>query len=292
MWNSQAGCGKPDAPSLDLRRIGVERSIEVDLCIVGGGAAGLVLAQEFRGSRVRVCVLESGGLEPPPDPGRLYEVEADPRLQDALRTGPPRWLGGATQLWNGWCIPFDAIDFEARSWVPRSGWPFGRRELEPYYRRAEPLLELDVALPWRPDASPRPLPAVDSARIEYRVWKLSPPSRLGSRWRSDLERSPNIQLLLGASAVGLETDRDASRVEGVRVANPQGFRGRVRARLVVLACGAIEVPRLLLASNQVMPRGLGNSHDQVGRFFMEHPHLDIAELHRGHALAASALAAC
>ena len=29
---------------------------------------------------------------------------------------------------------------------------------------------------------------------------------------------------------------------------------------------------MLLASNSVVPHGLGNRHDLVGRFFMEHPH--------------------
>jgi len=45
---------------------------------------------------------------------------------------------------------------------------------------------------------------------------------------------------------------------------------RVQARHFVLACGAIENARLLLASDDVEPNGIGNAHDQVGRFFMEH----------------------
>ena len=43
---------------------------------------------------------------------------------------------------------------------------------------------------------------------------------------------------------------------------------KVRASHYVLACGAIENSRLLLASNDVEPHGVGNRTDQVGRCFM------------------------
>jgi len=44
-----------------------------------------------------------------------------------------------------------------------------------------------------------------------------------------------------------------------------------RARHYVLACHAIENARLLLASNDVLSKGIGNEHDMVGRCFMDHP---------------------
>jgi choline dehydrogenase-like flavoprotein len=45
----------------------------------------------------------------------------------------------------------------------------------------------------------------------------------------------------------------------------------IAARRVVLACGGMEVARLLLLSNDVHPAGIGNEHGLVGRFFMDHP---------------------
>jgi peptidoglycan/xylan/chitin deacetylase (PgdA/CDA1 family) len=48
----------------------------------------------------------------------------------------------------------------------------------------------------------------------------------------------------------------------------------VRAKHYVLAAGGTENPRLLLLSNHVASRGLGNEHDLVGRYFMEHPHTE------------------
>ena len=47
----------------------------------------------------------------------------------------------------------------------------------------------------------------------------------------------------------------------------------VKARLTVLAAGGIGNARLLLLGNTDHPEGIGNEHDLVGRFFMEHPSL-------------------
>ena len=49
--------------------------IETDVCIIGGGAAGITLAREFIGQPYRVCLLESGGLEFEPETQALYKGE-------------------------------------------------------------------------------------------------------------------------------------------------------------------------------------------------------------------------
>ena len=65
---------------------------------------------------------------------------------------------------------------------------------------------------------------------------------------------------------------DARRRDGhaAELATLGGNQLSVEARAFVLATGGIEVPRLLLASNDVRPAGLGNENDLVGRYFMEH----------------------
>jgi choline dehydrogenase-like flavoprotein len=47
----------------DARDLDDGQVLECDLCIVGGGAAGITIARAFAGARLEVCLLESGGLE-------------------------------------------------------------------------------------------------------------------------------------------------------------------------------------------------------------------------------------
>ena len=81
----------------------------------------------------------------------------------------------------------------------------------------------------------------------------------------------NATLVDRCRAVALTVD-SAGRVDGVRLLDERtGDTTSVRARDVVVACGAIETARLLLASRSAHhPDGIGNQHDQVGRHLQGH----------------------
>ena len=250
--------------------------IEADLCIIGAGAAGITLAREFAGSRVRLCLVESGGFDYEPAVQDLYAGENVGHDYDDLDVSRLRYFGGSTNHWNGFCAPLTPIDFRRRDWVPHSGWPITKSDLEPFYRHAQPICQLGpyaygeqvwAELEVRPHD-------FDPAEVGLCFWQHSPPTRFGETYRAELERADNIRVLLYANAVNIETDQSASMVRQVELRTLDGKTGRVRAEAYVVACGGIENARLLLLSNQVEPAGLGNRHDLVGRFFMEHPHTE------------------
>lgn len=252
--------------------------IETDVCVIGAGAAGIALARELAGSARTVCVIESGGLEAEPSTQALYEGTVVGEPYPPLEATRLRYFGGTTNHWGGRCRPLDAIDFEPRSWVPHSGWPITRQDLDSFYARAQVICELgpyeyDPAI-WRPLLPG--LIALRPDRLVNRLWQLSPPTRFGQRYRDDLARATNVRVLLNANAVEIVVNDAATAVREVRLKTLDGKAGTVRLRTVVLACGGIENPRLLLASNRVITAGIGNGHDRVGRFFLEHPHAQIA----------------
>jgi choline dehydrogenase-like flavoprotein len=80
----------------------------------------------------------------------------------------------------------------------------------------------------------------------------------------------NVTLLTNAHAQRLETNASGTAVTGV-VVERDGRSETVRGDVVVVACGAANSARLLLASaNDHHPRGLANGSDQVGRNYMFH----------------------
>ncbi|MFI5708854.1 GMC oxidoreductase [Kribbella sp. NPDC051620] len=80
-------------------------------------------------------------------------------------------------------------------------------------------------------------------------------------------------LVTNTTASRLVTD-DGGRVAGVELVaidNGQVWRRTVDCAEVVLAAGATETPRLLLNSaHPLEPQGIGNNHDQVGRYLQAH----------------------
>ncbi|WP_207478170.1 GMC oxidoreductase [Arenibaculum pallidiluteum] len=267
---------------VDLRSVPDEASIESDLCIVGAGAAGIAIARELLGHQVRVTLLESGGLEYEDTVQDLCAGESTGTHSVDLVESRLRYFGGSTNHWGGNCAPFDAIDFESRSWIPHSGWPITAATMAPYFRRA--LSYCEVEPPGADPADVEALPEwlarlrlrLDGGELQEKVFLHSPPTRFGEVYRAALERpGSNCTVYAHANAVELETNPDGTMVTAVRTRGLDGRSHRFVARRFVLAAG-IENARLLLLSNGARPQGLGNEHDMVGRCFMAH-----AGLHAG-----------
>ncbi len=81
---------------------------------------------------------------------------------------------------------------------------------------------------------------------------------------------PNVTLLTNSEVVSLETNEAGTAVTEV-VVEREGQPERYSADIVVVACGAANTAKLLLASaNDKHPSGLANGSDQVGRNYMFH----------------------
>ncbi len=308
------GANTPGELNLRVENLGsfdANAVIDTDLVIIGGGPAGLTIARELSGSRIRVLVLESGQLEEDAKFAALNAVESigEPKggaqidkriafhgansssLNESQAFGVRcRVLGGSSHAWVGKSAAFGDIDFAARPWVPYSGWPFRRETLDPYLDRAAEALNLgpncyDDGL-WKLIGISPPQPQFDPKLLKSFFWQFAR-SRVN---HLDIMRfgrefilidSPNVQVLLNATVTRVDTSDNGTVFTGLEVSTIDGVRSRVRAKAAVLAASAIENPRLLLVSNRVCSRGLGNQNDLVGRFLMDHPSARIGRFNAG-----------
>lgn len=257
---------------------GIENGVclRTDVCIVGGGPAGISLALDLSERGISVVLLESGHFKFDPTTQSLYEGEvADEQMHSPPDKYRQRRLGGSSSIWGGRCMPMDPIDFETRSQVQQSGWPISYEDLLPYYPAANSLVEAgnfsyeaDEALG---ATAPPMIQGFNSSQIRTTgLERFSCPTNFGKRYLNRLQLAPGVRVLLGANCTGLRLQADARSLKTVDVATLAGKRFSVAARATVVASGGLETARLMLASNDVSPAGVGNQHDVVGRYYMCH----------------------
>jgi len=252
------------------------QALAADICIVGAGAAGITLALELAGSPLTVLLLEAGGLKAERRTQRLYEGSvSDERLHSPPHRYRQRRFGGTTTIWGGRCVPLDEIDFEAREYMPLSGWPFGPEALRPFYPRANELCEAGAFRYRQDEAFQRSLrPMLSGFHSEHfttdTLERFSRPTDFGARYGQALRAAANVRVLLHANVTKIRFHPDRAAVESVAARTLTGKSFTVRAQRFVLATGGLEVARLLLANHDVWPQGIGNQHDVVGRYYMCH----------------------
>lgn len=270
----------------DARNLENNSLIEGDICIIGAGAAGISIALEWLNSKYKVILLEGGGFDYEPMMQELYRGKTTGQRYYPLESARLHYFGGTTGHWAGFCSPLDVIDFKKRDWVPYSGWPIERADLDQFYARAQKNLDLgpyEYGFPYwqQHDKSLIPLP-FDKSAVFNKMWQFSPPTRFGTKYRETIVNAPNIFLYTYANACDITANENVSAIKEVKVKNFAGKEHTVRAKYFICACCAMQNARLLLASNKQAPKGLGNDNDVVGRYFMEHLEIKSAEFWLPH----------
>jgi choline dehydrogenase-like flavoprotein len=245
------------------------------VCIVGAGAAGLTMADALRGSGLEVLVLEAGGLKSTRASRDIYRGEVvDPASHPWPHHFRVRAAGGASRIWGGRCLPFDPIDFEDRPWVPGPGWPIPFSALEAYYPIAQAAAQAGPydydPVSALPSAQAALAPGLDGETIVTTLERFSKPTNFWTRFRDALAKDAQVHLLMNAPVTAIRLKPQGDAVDHLAVRTPDGGTLAVKAKRYVLALGGLETVRLMLASNDVMPGGIGNGSDHLGRHYMSH----------------------
>lgn len=251
--------------------------LHCDTCIIGGGPAGLTLADALTRRGSRVVVLESAAATPDPEANALNQGTISGGPLQPLGESRARAVGGTTAIWStyrdgvvgGKFVRLDPIDFEARDLTPWSGWPLSRSDLDPWYDAAHLVAGLEIPPgdgSLTHDGHPLlPFPDDGLTNTEY-YWGRA--DIFTHTLPAALRASTLATFLVGATAIGFEVGDDPARLNGVRWRGSGGTSGVVRARTIVCAAGAVENARLLLAHHRDLGRP---SPYWLGRGFMEHP---------------------
>lgn len=269
----------------DLNLDAGDHVLQTEVCVVGAGAAGISTARRLLALGHTVLLLESGGLDYEAGIASLNAGENLGEDYYELEDSRLRFFGGTTAIWGGRVAELDPVDLEKRDWVPHSGWPIAWSDLESYYDPARKVFGFSGKPP--SDALAQAgvsAPAFDPGKLEIGYWSFDRKfNRFVFDACKDLTAHPRCTIVTHATVTELQLDESGTRLTGLVARALNGNALRIGARKFVLAAGGMENPRLLLASRSVAPFGIGNKFDQVGRYFMEHPHARGGRIQNAHA---------
>lgn len=300
-----SAAGQTAAPSdtVDFAR-------EWDVLVVGTGIGGATVGLALARQGFSVLFVDKGARVAPGQPD-TEATAPDERLAQgwwpnpvsqrrADGTGSDRFYAAVGCAVGGSSIHYAAAlermapsDFDALTTARQStpAWPVSFAEFEPHYAAAEKLYR--VSMGSSPQAQARLSdwdrglmgalranglqPEMLNVAINYderceecigKVCARSCKQDARTACIDEALRQPRSALVERCEVVSLQAD--ASRVNSVR-ALYRGETIELRARVVVLAAGAMHSPQVLLRSaNEHWPRGLANVSDQVGRNLMFH----------------------
>ena len=189
-------------------------------------------------------------------------------------------------------------------------WPITYEDLVPYYRKVELELGVSgrAGDPWTPLVEPYPNPPFENSysnkiiergcdKLGIRLWR-TPMARLSRYFKgrprciqcgqcstgcmSHAKSSMDVTYIKMAEATGrldLRPKSVAARIKvdaegnarSVIYFDSNGTEHEQKADVVIVSCGSIQSPRLLLNSkSNLFPNGLANSSGLVGKYFMQH----------------------
>jgi choline dehydrogenase-like flavoprotein len=269
---------------IDARTLPDGETLTATVCVVGAGPAGIAIARSLAAAGIEVLLIEAGGFKPEPEIEALSDGEVAPGSPHApLHLYRRRVIGGASYVWGGRCTPLDPIDFETRSWIPHSGWPFDRAELQPWYEQANPFVDagrFDYTVAGSLAGRGAFIDGFSSPALHTdRLERFSKPTNIGRLYRDELAASAEVRLVHHAVCTGIRLHHAAERTEMLELRALTGTRLVAKAEAFVLAQGTLETVRLMLASNDVMRDGVGNHSGWLGRSYLTHIEGTLGELH-------------
>ena len=257
-------------PFIDLNQLEGLPLTAYDFTITGAGAAGILLAIKLSRKGFKVQLLESGHFDLDEERQQLNEVECTSKMLENAVWGRKRAIGGTTIAWGGQSLPFSAIDFEHRKWVPLSGWPIAYGEVEKYYGEANAFMKIDD-LGYSGDMLDKlnlHHKFTGQDELDYHVSKWANEPDFFKLYKKELDLKVDVYYNAVLHKINYAAGADVSSISILNFTQREFL---CSIKKFIICAGGIETVRIMLLNSQ-------STSPWLGKCFMEHPCIEVADI--------------
>ena len=257
-----------------------------EVCIIGGGAAGIYLATELVRKGVDTILLEAGGKTTTNSTTAGFDIYSEGELYLGATQGRYFGLGGTTAHWGGVLVPhtkydlrkvndtfdvwkhiIDIVESKSETVLRKLGWKKDSgfiNSLSRKFKRCQKLVNLnriklisDLALPFR------------KKNIIFLLKRLS-------------KNNIKLQIYINSVVYDWKSSKYTTeeQVQSIKAKSINGNQLMVNAEKYIISAGAIESTRILLELNQSSGRSVIKDTAAVGYYLSDHISIPVAKVDR------------
>jgi hypothetical protein len=262
-------------------------NLRFDLCIIGTGPAGLILALEYTrlNPNHKVALVEYGksGVTQNllDDSIEISSLENHHPVYECTNKG----FGGSSLTWGGRCVMYDEVDFIDRPSLDGGcTWnldlfnevkQYSANTAE-YFECGKPIFDIEEIVEFRDKRISENFQ--NGIVTDSIVERWSMPTRFGKRYREDLLSRDGVQLFEGFEALNFGEPDSEGQVRNLCIRElVEGSCIDITASNYVLAAGTQESTRILLKNSSLF-KNIHNPPSSLGKYYQGHLSGKIASI--------------
>ncbi len=241
----------------------IEGQIKYDVCIVGSGPAGSFAANELLNAGKTVAIIEVGNEKIHNDFMNIIDLDGS-NISGDINIGLSNQIGGTSNLWGGWLVKFNKIDFIERKLFNLNGWPIKYEEILRYYKKVDKYLNLNGSIEQN----------YNSSNLQIRESEI-----MTHPFNTSKIINENIKFFENTEALKINVNNDLTGIESITCLNKKNNNlSKIYAKQFILASGGINNVRIMLHSFKDLNIDHLFNYRDIGKCISTHPKADVGTI--------------
>jgi len=256
--------------------------LSTHICIIGGGAVGLYLADVLKSNKnLNITVLEAGSEQFKKNIDQYFKVKNTTHYNNAGSISRMFGIGGSTSVWAGAMIPLSEENFKGSSSRDLKTWNIPYGEIYKYYLIVEKKFKFKIL-----NIKSSIINHFIKKKIKYfnfsskffdlRFSTVIPAKikNFNNFFFNKIKNNSNINVYTDATVFKIKNSKDINIkklnvVKNIFAYSENGNILEVEAELVVICCGAIESTRLLCIYDKENGNFIKKQKSPLGNYFSD-----------------------